>query len=244
MSKIEVLSIDEMKGDTMNLFKYKDIYVEDGKNVLEVNVLPEKYCNFDCIFCPIGRSSNKTDEVQKFDNLKECISELEQKIESTSPDMVFINSAGEALVHSGIDEIVKSIKSKGILVKLLSNGYLLNDAKLRAIAKKCDEVIGEIKVVNEVDFQKLQRPINGYTLEDHVFNMVMFNDTFKGKFILEMTIIKGYNDTDEAVEKMAKMIKMIKPDEVIVVTMDGIFEKKLGVSEEVLRNIKSKLRIY
>ena len=36
-------------------FSYKDIYVEDGKKVLEMNILPEKYCNFDCVFCPIGR---------------------------------------------------------------------------------------------------------------------------------------------------------------------------------------------
>ena len=45
----------------MGGFSYKDIYIEDGKRVLEVNILPEKHCNFDCIFCPIGRSQNKVD---------------------------------------------------------------------------------------------------------------------------------------------------------------------------------------
>ncbi len=34
-------------------FSYKNIYVEDGKKILEMNILPEKYCNFDCVFCPI-----------------------------------------------------------------------------------------------------------------------------------------------------------------------------------------------
>jgi len=41
-------------------FSYKDLYIEDGRKVLEVNILPEKYCNFDCVFCPIGRSQHKT----------------------------------------------------------------------------------------------------------------------------------------------------------------------------------------
>jgi wyosine [tRNA(Phe)-imidazoG37] synthetase (radical SAM superfamily) len=45
----------------MGDFSYKDIYIEDERRVLEVNILPEKYCNFDCIFCPIGRSQNKVD---------------------------------------------------------------------------------------------------------------------------------------------------------------------------------------
>ena len=46
----------------MSFFTYKDVYFEEGIKVLEVNLLPEKYCNFDCIFCPIGRSQNKIDE--------------------------------------------------------------------------------------------------------------------------------------------------------------------------------------
>ena len=48
----------------MGVFSYKEIYIEDGKRVLEVNILPEKHCNFDCIFCPIGRSYNKVDAQQ------------------------------------------------------------------------------------------------------------------------------------------------------------------------------------
>lgn len=224
-------------------FKYKDIYVENGINVLEVNILPEKHCNFDCIFCPIGRSNRQTDKVERFDNTKECIQALEQMIESTNPDLVFINSAGEALVHSEIDEIIDCIKSKGVKVKLLSNGYLLNDSKYKGIAEKCDEVIGEIKVVNEADFQKLQRPMAGYTLKEHILNMVIFNNNYKGKFILEVTIIKGYNESTQAVDKMRKMIRMIKPDEVLVVTMEGIFKKKLGVSDDVMARIENDLLI-
>ena len=50
----------------MSNFNYKDVYIEDGKRVLEVNILPEKYCNFDCIFCPIGRSKNKVDNQISF----------------------------------------------------------------------------------------------------------------------------------------------------------------------------------
>ncbi|MGX8794680.1 radical SAM protein [Fusibacter sp. JL298sf-3] len=225
----------------MYMFKYKEAYKEEDKRILEVNILPEKCCNFDCIFCPIGRSNNKTDLVKDYKDVDANIADLKHKIESSSADLVFINSSGEALFHSGIDRIIDSIKSQGKLVRLLSNGYILNDESLKKIASKCDEVIGEIKVISELDFQKLQRPLNGYTLEDHIFNMVTFRNFYKGKFILEMTIIKGYNDTNDAVEKMERIIRMIKPDEIIVVTMDGVFEKKLGVTDDVLESIKSKL---
>ena len=226
----------------MGEFTYKDIYVEDGRRVLEVNILPTKHCNFDCIFCPIGRSKDKIDTQKSFDNVDESLLELGQKIEDTKADLVFINSKGEALVNDRIDDIIDFIKSKGLSVRLLSNGYVLNRDEYIKTANKCDEVIGEIKVIKETDFQKVQRPIEGYTLEEYISNMAAFNKQYKGKFIFEITIIKGYNDDDESVEKIKNIIKEISPDETVVVRMDDeIFKKKLGIDDERFEEITKEL---
>ena len=226
----------------MSNFSYKDIYIEDGKRVLEVNILPEKYCNFDCIFCPIGRSKNKIDTQQSFDEIDSSLNELEKKIEDTKPDLIFINSKGEALVHNKIDDIIDFIKSKGLSVRLLSNGYLLWKDEYIKIANKCDEVIGEIKVITEEHFKKVQRPIEGYTLKEYIENMTLFNKQYKGKFIFEITIVKGYNDDNESVKKIKDIIKRISPDKVIVVRMDDeIFKKKLGICDERFEEISNEL---
>lgn len=217
----------------MGAFSYKDIYSKEGKRVLEVNVLPEKHCNFDCIFCPIGRSHNKVDSPQDFDEMDSSLKELETKIENTKAELVFINSKGEALVNSKIEDIIDLIKSKGVPIRLLSNGYILGKEEYIPIANKCDEVIGEIKTIWEKDFQKVQRPIEGYTLEEYISNMVSFNKQYKGKFILEVTIIKGYNDSKEAISKIKEVINKLSPDKIIIERMDDeIFKKKLGISDE------------
>jgi wyosine [tRNA(Phe)-imidazoG37] synthetase (radical SAM superfamily) len=226
----------------MGVFSYKDIYIEEGKRVLEVNILPEKHCNFDCIFCPIGRSHNKVDTQKSFDGMDNSIKELEKIIENKKVDLVFINSKGEALVNSKISDIIDLIKSKGVPVRLLSNGYLLGRDEYIEIANKCDEVIGEIKVISEEDFQKIQRPIEGYTVEEHISNMILFNRLFKGKFILEVTIIKGYNDTEESVNKIKDIINELSPDKVLIERMDDErFKKKLGISDERLNEISKAL---
>lgn len=217
----------------MNNFSYKDIYIEDGKKILEINILPEKHCNFDCIFCPIGRTENKVDTQKSFDEMDNSLIELQNKIDDTKPDLVFINSKGEALVNDKIDDIIDLIKNNNLPVRLLSNGYLLDKDEYINIANKCDEVIGEIKVITEDDFQKVQRPIKGYTLKEYISNMVSFNNQYKGKFIFEVTIIKGYNDDDKSIEDLKNIIKKISPDEVVVARMDDeIFKKKLGISDE------------
>ncbi|NLK44503.1 MAG: radical SAM protein [Tissierellia bacterium] len=226
----------------MGNFTYKEIYMEDGKRVLEMNILPEKYCNFDCIFCPIGRTHNKVDTQQVFEENDNSLKELASILENNKVDLVFINSKGEALVNSKINSIIDLIKSKGIAVRLLSNGYLLGKDEYIKIANRCDEVIGEIKVIREEDFQKVQRPIEGYNLEEYISNMALFNQQYKGKFIFEVTIIKGYNDDEESIERLKDIIKKISPDKLIVTRMeDERFKKKLGVDDERFEEITNEL---
>lgn len=226
----------------MSNFSYKDVYVEDGKRVLEINILPEKHCNFDCIFCTLGRTKNKMDIQKSFDEIDKSLLELEKKIEDTRADLIFINSKGEAFINDKVEDIIDFVKSKGLVVRLFSNGYLLGNDKYKKIADKCEEVVGEIKIVNEEKFQKAQRPVEGYSINEYVSNMVSFNKQYKGKFIFEVTIIKGYSDDEESVEKIRNIIREIKPDKVTISTMeDEIFKKKLAISDKELKEISSEL---
>ena len=229
----------------MSNFSYKDVYIEEGKRVLEVNILPEKYCNFDCIFCPIGRSKNKVDSQISFNEIDVDLNELDNKIEETKAELIFINSKGEALINDKINKIISFIKNKGLIVRLLSNGYLLGKYEYKKIANNCDEVIGEIKVITEEHFQKVQRPIEGYTLDKYISNMALFNKQYKGKFIFEITIIKGYNDNEKSVNELKDIITKIKPDKVIVSRIEEeVFKKKLGISDEELQKISKEVLSY
>ena len=224
----------------MGGFSYKDIYIEGGRRVLEVNILPEKYCNFDCIFCPIGRSQNKVDTQKSFDKIDRSLIELESMIENTKAELIFINSKGEALVNEKIIDVINIIKGKGLPVKLLSNGYILNWPEFKEIANMCEEVIGEIKVISNEDFQKIQRPIRGYTFENHISSMKAFREQYKGEFILEVTILKDYNDDEESIQKIKNIIKEISPSRIIIARMeDEIFKKKLGITDERFEEISN-----
>lgn len=226
----------------ISYFSYKDIYVEDKRKVLEVNILPEKYCNFDCVFCPIGRSRNKTDVQESFNGTDSSLVELESKINALNPDLIFINSKGEALLNDRIDDIIDFIKTKGKRVRLFSNGYLLGKDKYMCIANRCDEVVGEIKVLSEEDFQKLQRPIEGYTLAEYISNMATFRRQYSGKFIFEITVIKGYSDDLESIEKLKKIIQEISPDKIVIAKInDKRFERKFGITDEKLEEISKAL---
>lgn len=215
------------------------IYNDNGKNILKINILQQKICTYDCIFCPVGRGL-KSDKIYNFNDTNAIIKELENIINTNSVDLVFINSKGEALLHSGIKEIISFIKSKNIKVKLLSNGYILY--KYKEIANLCDEVIGEIKAINEADFQKLQRPIENYTVENLIKNMAEFKKQYSGKFILNITILNSVNNNEKSLNEIISVINEIKPDKITVEKEDDVrFIKKYGVNENEFNAICKKL---
>ena len=174
--------------------------------------------------------------------MSESLKELEHKLENNEVDLVFINSKGEALVNDKIENVINLVKSKGVALRLLSNGYILGRTQYMKIANKCDEVIGEIKTVTEKDFQKVQRPIDGYTLHEYISNMISFNKQYKDKFILEITILKGYNDSHEAILRLKNIIDELSPDKIIIERMtDDRFKEKLGISDEKFHGISKVL---
>ena len=72
--------------------------------------------------------------------------------------------------------------------------------------------------------------------------MISFNKQYKGKFILEVTIIKGYNDDEESINKIKNIIKELSPDKIIIERMnDERFKKKLGITDERFDEISNAL---
>lgn len=223
----------------MDCFSISNIYEKNGLKTVDINPLPVNYCSFDCVFCPLGRTAVKTDKPVYFKETKGFLIKLVNFLKDNRLDLVFINSNGEGLANSEIRDIINVIKDKNIKVKLLSNGYILNNSEYRDIIEMCDEVIGELSLTNEKDFQTLHRPLEGYTLNQYVTNLAEFRKWYKGKFILNISIIKNYSDSNESLEIFKKMIEKISPDEVFFETPDNDrFKGAFQVSKERMAEIE------
>jgi len=159
----------------MKLFSIGKVYLNENKEkekVVDINPLPENYCSFDCVFCSLGRTKVKTDKSFDFKEIEGLLHRLEEILKKENIDIVFINPDGDILAQSKILDVIKLIKKYNVKVKTISNGYLFNRHEYKNILNNCDEIIGELAVTNEEHFQKIQRPLKGYTLEKYISNMV------------------------------------------------------------------------
>lgn len=227
----------------MEAFSISKAYIDNyGKKTIDINPLPAKYCSFDCVFCPLGRTEIKTDKSYYFPESKDFIIKLENILREENIDFVFINPWGEALANSELIDIIKIIKSCGAGVRLLSNGYIFSYPEYSDVLNLCDQVIGEIAALTEEDFLKLQRPMEGYTLEDYIRNMERFNKGYKGRFILAVTVLGTYLNNEGAADKLREIINRIKPEEYFLETPGEKF-RALSVTPEAIDSIRKKLII-
>lgn len=226
------------------MFDFQEIYNEGDSKILEINILPENYCNFDCVFCPIGGATLKQDQQLALGDIHQSYEELFKIIDENKVDLVYFNSNGESFIHEKFEEMVEQLKLRGLKVRLFSNGYMLGMPEYMGVAIKCDEVFGEIKCTTDQGFQRYQRPVSGYSLDRYISNMADFRSKYQGKFTIVGTILKGVNDNEESITWIKAALNKIHPDEILVDTLtDDKLGMAFGIDEERLSQISHEIMI-
>ncbi len=105
---------------------------------LLAHLVVTRRCNLSCSYC------NEYDKVSEPVSLEE----MKQRIEALArlKTSVITITGGEPLLHPKIDKIIKLIRSHGMVVTLITNGYLLTETR--------------IKELNDAGLQELQISID------------------------------------------------------------------------------------
>ena len=118
----------------MGTMRVKKVYRrEDGKKVMEINVLPGKYCTFQCVFCPIPEKGTQTEGAYSFPETEAFLGDLAEQMDRERPDVLFLNSLGESSCNDRLGDLIDLGHRKGAQVSLYSNGYLLGDLSHAAL---------------------------------------------------------------------------------------------------------------
>ena len=76
---------------------------------LGVDLVPYKTCTYDCIYCQLGRTTNKTTQLKEWIPSDTVINQVKDKLES-HPDYITISGSGEPTLNSKIGEVIVGIK--------------------------------------------------------------------------------------------------------------------------------------
>jgi wyosine [tRNA(Phe)-imidazoG37] synthetase (radical SAM superfamily) len=191
-----------------------------GKS-LGVDIVPYKTCTYDCIYCQLGKTTNKTTVRLDYVPLADVLSEIEEKLLTKFEcNYITVAGSGEPTLHASIGEIIGKIKERtNIPVAVLTNGSLLYLPEVRQSLMKADIVIPSLDAGNEQLFQYVNRPHKDISFERVIQGLIDFSKQFTGHIWLEILLLSGINGMAEEVKEMAAWTNKIHIEKVQINTV-------------------------
>ncbi len=190
---------------------------------LGVDLVPQKVCSLDCVYCEVGHTTKLTTERREYIPYDKIIKELNHYFTNNpDPDYITFSGSGEPTLNSRIGDVIQFIKIKkpNIPVAVLTNGTLLYDKQVRAELLNADVVLPSLDAATDHSFQKINRPESQLRVKKYIQGLIDFRNEFPDKIWLEVLIIPGYNDSKQDLDALKKAIEKIAPDQVQLNTLD------------------------
>lgn len=185
---------------------------------LGVDPIPFKTCNYNCVYCQLGRTAPLTNLRQDFFPPDAILSEVRSALESQEPgaiDFVTFVGQGEPLLCASLGRLLRGVKAMSDLpVALLTNGSLLFRPEVREEVRIADVVMPTVDAGDQATFRRINRPWPRLDLDEILTGMADFRDVFEGKLWVEVMLLKGLNDTEPALTAIAVALQRIRPDQV------------------------------
>jgi len=183
---------------------------------LGVDIVPFKICSLDCIYCQLGKTTEKTIKRKEYVPVEVVLDELKQRLaQDLQADFITIGGSGEPTLNAKLGQLIEKIKKiTDIPVAVLTNGTLLTDKSVRADCARADVVLPSLDAGDEQTFQKINRPHRDISIEKLVNGLCAFRDEFAGRIWLEVFFVEGLNTDAGQIAKINKLIQRIRPDRV------------------------------
>jgi wyosine [tRNA(Phe)-imidazoG37] synthetase (radical SAM superfamily) len=182
---------------------------------LGIDLVPHKICTYDCIYCQVGKTIQKTLTRKEYVPVGEVLEEVESFLggETASIDHLSLSGSGEPTLHSKIRSVIEGIKAvTSVPVAVITNGSLLYEEEVRKDLLSADLVLPSLDAVSPKTFKKINRPDSKLLVVKIIEGLIEFRKIYKGQIWLEVLFCKGVNDTPEELQKMKEAIERIQPD--------------------------------
>jgi len=181
-----------------------------------VDIVPFKVCTLDCVYCQLGKTTDRTIERKDYGPIEPILAELRETLaEGLEADFITIAGSGEPTLNLRLGDLIVGIKKiSDIPVAILTNGTLLYKEDVRADCAKADVVMPSLDAGDEKTFERINRPHKDISIENLISGLCAFRDEFAGGIWLEVFFVEGLNTDAEQIAKIRDAIGLIRPDKV------------------------------
>ncbi|MGL5721284.1 MAG: radical SAM protein [Brevinema sp.] len=180
---------------------------------LGIDPIPHKTCPLNCIYCECGATTVYTRERKEYVPASEILDEIRQFLTlNPAPDYITFSGSGEPTLHSGLGEMIRTIKTEypHVNVAVLTNSVMLNDPSLPQELMAADLVAPSLDAVTQTAFKKIDVPLPGLDasqipqhLQDFARNFLAQKDK---QLWVEIFVVDGINNVPSEISEFARVL--------------------------------------
>jgi wyosine [tRNA(Phe)-imidazoG37] synthetase (radical SAM superfamily) len=188
---------------------------------LGVDLIPLKTCNWNCIYCQLGRTTPLTNVRREYIPRQTILDEVKVALAHHAPgsiDFISLVGSGEPTLHSAIGWLIRAIRATtAIPLAVITNGALLYRPDVRAELAAADVVMPTLCAGSAELYQQIHRPHPEATFARLVAGLAAFRAEYTGKLWIELMLLRGVNDTEPALAALAAVLEQVRPNAVHVI---------------------------
>jgi wyosine [tRNA(Phe)-imidazoG37] synthetase (radical SAM superfamily) len=191
---------------------------------LGVDPIPLKTCNWNCVYCQLGRSTPLINERREYIPREAILAELQATLArhpAGDIDHISFVGSGEPTLHSGLGWLIRAVKQiTPIPVAVITNGVLLHRADVRADLLPADIVMPTVSAGTPELYRRIHRPHPEATFTRLIEGVEEFRASFTGQLWVEVMLLHDVNDTEAALLALASVLRRLQPDQVHIILPD------------------------
>ncbi len=183
---------------------------------LGIDPVPFKTCTFDCIYCQLGRTTQKTVERKEYVPYEVVVKELRDYLSNAPPfDFVTFSGSGEPTLNKALGKMISAVRElTEAQIAVLTNGSLLFDERVAEDLSGADVVLPSLDAASEEIFRRVNRPHESISLQKLVEGLKKFRKRFKGEIWVEVMLLSGVNDGEEHLLALARLLREVNAEKV------------------------------
>ncbi len=186
---------------------------------LGVSLIPPKTCSYSCVYCQLGRTNRLRVARESFFPREEVLAEIAARMAEEDLDYLSFVGDGEPTLSSDLGWLIRACKREfDRPVAVITNGSLLDRPEVRGELLAADVVLPSLDAGSEAVFRAINRPHGGISFTAMVRGLDQFRREYAGRLWLEVMLVDGLNDTEEALRDIAALVKRVAPDRVYITT--------------------------
>lgn len=183
---------------------------------LGINNIPPKICSLSCTYCQVGKTNKIQIARQAFYEPERILEDVRQKMQSATEqgeriDYFAFVPDGEPTLDSNLGKTIDLLRPFGKKIAVISNATLLWQEGVCEDLCKADWVSLKVDAASERVWRRIDRPHRELDLSRILETMLQFSKKFEGTLVSETMLIRGVNDSPEAIKEISSFLEKLNP---------------------------------